>query len=162
MSGAGCMPVMQASIYIGIINANPGFVESCNTLSTHEAAPLRPLLCDLPHSNSADTQADELSTIAWWRGGLSEALVLKAAVATLLHHSADQSLCAKLAGPRSQALPETKSSVLCACRLVNIHIINTAGVASYNMAPCIECWCRNPADQARDFYGGLLTVIPSI
>ena len=94
--------------------------------------------------------------------GSHEALVLKAAVATLLLHCAEQSSCTRLAGPRSQAhaLPKTKSSVLCACRLVNIHIINTAGVASYNMAPCIECWCRDPADQARDFYGGLPTVMP--
>ena len=65
------MPVMQAAIYIGIIDANPGFVESCKTLSTHEAAPQRSLLCDLAHSNSVVTQADELSYIAWRRGGLS-------------------------------------------------------------------------------------------
>ena len=106
-----------------------------------------------------------LMSLALLRGGEAgshEAFVLKAAVATLLTHCAVQSSCAELASPRSQAhaLPKAKSSVLCACRLVNIHIINTAGVASYNMAPCIECWCRDPADQARDFYGGLLTVMP--
>ena len=64
MSGAGCMPVVQASIYIGINDANPGFVESCNALSTHEAAPLNSLFRDLAHNNSADMQADELSTVA--------------------------------------------------------------------------------------------------
>ena len=105
-----------------------------------------------------------LAILPGGEAGSHKALVSKAAVATLLHHCADQSSCARRAASRSQtqALPKTKSSVLSACRLVNIHIISTAGVASYNMAPCIECWCRDPADQARDFYGGLLTVIPGI
>ena len=105
-----------------------------------------------------------LALLPGGEAGSHEALVSKAAIANLLHCCAGQSSCARLEGPKSQAhaLPKTQSSAMCACRLVNIHTINTAGVASYNMAPCIECWCRDPADQARDFYGGLLTVMPSI
>lgn len=42
----------------------------------------------------------------------------------------------------------------CARRTVNIHLINSAGVESYNMGPCIECWCRGPALQAQGYHGG--------
>lgn len=32
-------------------------------------------------------------------------------------------------------------SVMHPCRLVNIHVINTLGVAEEDVRRCIECWC---------------------
>ena len=43
---------------------------------------------------------------------------------------------------------------VCAPRSTNIHLINTLGVAGYDLGPCIECWCRDPQKAAATSYFG--------
>lgn len=40
------------------------------------------------------------------------------------------------------------------CRMVNIHVINTLGVAPGNVQKCIECWCSDERHRLRGERGG--------
>lgn len=40
------------------------------------------------------------------------------------------------------------------CRLVNIHVINTLGVAPDDVPSCIECWCTDAQHELRGKHGG--------
>ncbi len=40
------------------------------------------------------------------------------------------------------------------CRLVNIHVINTLGVAPEDVPRCIECWCTDAEHELKGKHGG--------